>query len=938
MNCLYTIAHYGIKKYSIRDDSLPSNEDFRIIKVAFPTIAFGLKHMIHLHLALLPLTMCRFSVAHLSNTFLHRYLPFESLLKCHAWLGYAVILLVFLAFCTFMAYYGILCSNGDQEICEKFGSEIMITGYVIFILFMSVGISSYYRHTIKYEWFYKIHQIVFVAFFVSIMHTIDKVHRTQGGRSQAYKWFTLSLMLYVSDRLTVSSVKRNRITTVVGYQAMNKTRKPSCKNEKNNGIIILKVAKPESLHFKSGHYIKMKLPLIDSSWHPFTIASSPDSDILEFHINIHDVGSWTYQLLDLIRTRKEKEDDLEPISVEIMGPFGNPIAHYGEHSDALLIGSGTGFVSALSLLQQHITQCISLDPSIYRMQKEKHRDRLDEAAAPHSASQRRNSLESTVIASTKDRQQRIIEARNEIYKHALMFVPFTLDFTSFVLVLSWNNLPFQASSRMEVAICVITILSQILFLAVAVKRGSFFSMKTCLDFLILILCAIGDWFWMSYVGICNLKGSNIFTFCVIAVYILLRLWYEICSTVNSATFHSISKRRQDFLVYDNLTFVWMVRSAKAVEEVLPQFEKLWTNLEYAWGLDLAQDAFKIKIYCTDNDRDSCQALQEVMETSTLNRTCDLNFHRLDFGEILKEHSSAINAEKSVSSSILSFCGSDFLGSLLGQANVLNSIDLMSRGLTHHLYDIKIDSYGAGTISKTNKLSMVADGTTELDRMYSNSNDLELKHSNSSLALTYSNSSDMESNRNIFWESHSLLELQQGTDPTSPHSTFSTLSSSSQNSSLDSTDMYKAEFVKSAWPDSLKEISTTCSSGVGAALRSQLREIEVRKAEIDETIRTRSSMDETSPKRSKEKRISIDTSHHSVYTYMSYLSEEIASPRTFMVNLISSKKEISNDEWSRYLSKLSYGSGFNMTFRDKYKLGETVSRKITFFLPITTDSS
>lgn len=881
--------------------------------------------------------MCRFSVAHLSNTFLHRYLPFESLLKCHAWLGYTVIFLVFLAFCAFMTYYGILCSNGEQEYCQKFGSEIMITGYTAFIIFMSVGISSYYRHTIKYEWFYKIHQIVFVAFFVSIMHTIDKVHRTQGGRSQAYKWFTLSLMLYVSDRLTVSSVKRNRITTVVGYQAMNKTRKPSYTNEKDNGIIILKVAKPESFHFKSGHYIKMKLPLIDSSWHPFTIASSPDADILEFHINVHNVGSWTYQLLDLIRTRKEKENDLEPINVEIMGPFGNPIAHYGEHSDALLIGSGTGFVSALSLLQQHITQCISLDPSIYRMQKEKHRDRLDEAAAPHSASQRRNSLESTVIASTKDRQQRIVEARNEIYKHALMFVPFTLDFTSLVLVLSWNNLPFQASSRMEVSICVITILSQILFLAVAVKRGSFFSMKTCLDFLILILCALGDWYWMSYVGICKLIGTNIFTFCVVAIYILLRLWYEICSTVNSATFHSISKRRQDFLVYDNLTFVWMVRSAKSVEEVLPQFEKLWTNLEYAWGLDLAQDAFKMKIYCTDNDTDSCHALQEVMEMSPLNRTCELNCHRLNFGDILTEHSSAINAEKSVSSSILSFCGSDSLGSLLSQANVLNSIDLMSRGLTHHLYDIKIDSYGAGTSSKTNKLSMVADGTTELDLVYSNSSDLE---------LTYSNPSDMESNWNIFWESHSLTELQQATDPTSPHSTFSTqasmpkscgsLSSSSPNSSLHSTDLYKTEFVKSAWPDSLKEMSITCSSGVGAALRSQLREIEVRKAEIDETIRTRSSLDKTSP--SRRKRISIDTSYHSAYSYMSYLTEEIASPRTFMANLVSSKKEISNDEWSGYLSKLSYGSGFNMTFRDKYKLGETVSRKITFFLPITTDSS
>ena len=76
-----------------------------------------------------------------------------------------------------------------------------------------------------------------------------------------------------------------------------------------------------------------------------------------------------------------------------------------------MIGSGTGFVSGLSLLQQHIEQCVSLDPSVYRMQKEKHRDLLERDGLMMT---RPDNLESAVIASTDDRKQAINIARNQI--------------------------------------------------------------------------------------------------------------------------------------------------------------------------------------------------------------------------------------------------------------------------------------------------------------------------------------------------------------------------------------------------------------------------------------------------------------------------------------------------------------------------------------------
>ena len=390
------------------------------------------------------------------------------------------------------------------------------------------------------------------------------------------------------------------------------------------------------------------------------------------------------------------------------------------------------------------------------------------------------------------------------------------------------------------------------------------------------------------------------------------------------------------MVYDDLTFTWIVRTTDTVEEVLPLFERLWMKLEYAWGLDLAQDAFKLKIYCTDKDRNACQSLQDVIEMGPLHGTCELNFHRPNFSAILKEHSFAINAEKSVSSTIFSFCGSNMLGNLLSQANVLNGIDLMSRGLTKHLYEIKIDSYGAGVISKTKKKKPVVtkSGATK---------------------LVIAQSNETEDGWNVLWESSSLrqrrLEESHLMMPTmsSETSTTSPASVHSFHTPPDGSDSQESGYyIKSAWPLDVFS-SPDSSQGVGAAIRSQMRDIERRKAEIDRTLSSRSidysgrsiinvdnsmhaqrrnsldlsrhsmrSLSSAIQNGIKTKRVSIDTSFHPVVEY-------IEDPRAFMKELVSSKKTIEEEEsWSQYFDKMKNGSLFEMTFKDKYALGKRVS--------------
>ena len=51
----------------------------------------------------------------------------------------------------FFAFFGLLCSDGEQDFCDKFTSEIMITGYYIFAVLLIIGGTSYFRHSIPYE-------------------------------------------------------------------------------------------------------------------------------------------------------------------------------------------------------------------------------------------------------------------------------------------------------------------------------------------------------------------------------------------------------------------------------------------------------------------------------------------------------------------------------------------------------------------------------------------------------------------------------------------------------------------------------------------------------------------------------------------------------------------------------------------------------------------
>lgn len=311
-------------------------------------------HAILFQMALLPLTMVRFSITSLSeSTFINQMVPLNRMLRMHIHLGYIMIGMVFFATCLFLGFFGLLCSDGDEEACGKFTSEIMITGYSIIGFLLLIGVTSYFRHMIPYELFYAIHHLVFVMYFVTIAHTID-VEQRKGvkDRSQTFVWFSATLLFYFCDR---AAMRLNRRYTVRLLESStvssNNNRSNNNNNEKDNDtaddskMIILKTKRPALFRFKPGQHAFLQIRDLknDSSWHPFSIASDPDSSYLEFYIEVQGIKSWSGKLWKLLEKHDNDDNSNKlKVDIDIMGPYGTSLAKLGDHSHVLAMGAGTG--------------------------------------------------------------------------------------------------------------------------------------------------------------------------------------------------------------------------------------------------------------------------------------------------------------------------------------------------------------------------------------------------------------------------------------------------------------------------------------------------------------------------------------------------------------------------------------------------------------------
>lgn len=162
-------------------------------------------HAILFQMALIPFTMSRYTIATFSKSKLNKYLPLDKALRIHIHLGYTMVSIVFAATIVFFVFFGLSCAEGEEAFCDKFTSEIMITGYCILGCLLLMAGTAYFRHSIPYELFYGVHFLFFFAMYVlAIAHTLDIAQRSgKKDRSQTFKWFAAPLLYYICDYVTM---------------------------------------------------------------------------------------------------------------------------------------------------------------------------------------------------------------------------------------------------------------------------------------------------------------------------------------------------------------------------------------------------------------------------------------------------------------------------------------------------------------------------------------------------------------------------------------------------------------------------------------------------------------------------------------------------------------------------------------------------------------
>jgi aquacobalamin reductase/NAD(P)H-flavin reductase len=100
----------------------------------------------------------------------------------------------------------------------------------------------------------------------------------------------------------------------------------------------------EKVDFIAGQYVNFVMS--DEDKRPFSIASSPNSDLIELQIGAFVADSYPMQVLDRI---KSSQDDNKSVTIEV--PLGNAQLRTASERPLLLLAGGTGFSYIKSMFE-----------------------------------------------------------------------------------------------------------------------------------------------------------------------------------------------------------------------------------------------------------------------------------------------------------------------------------------------------------------------------------------------------------------------------------------------------------------------------------------------------------------------------------------------------------------------------------------------------------
>mmetsp|Transcript_1945 Transcript_1945/g.3221 ORF Transcript_1945/g.3221 Transcript_1945/m.3221 type:complete len:586 (-) Transcript_1945:152-1909(-) len=508
-------------------------------------------------------------------------------------------------------------------------------------------------------------------------------------------------------------------------------------------LVILKVQRPALFQFKPGQYAYIRISSIDNHWHPFSIASRPDSPYLEFYIEVFDTKkstTWTKQLWYVLNCERGMDKcNAYNLSLQIMGPYGTSLAGNQNYSHALAIGAGTGVVPILSMFKEHMHSLFALDPNKYFRELESseriarqvelaqdakrgslarkllgcicrssnRKKKSHDASSPRVS--RRDSLTTFIRQSIvkhdelkskeqmkmnmRDLKKSARKATRSIYGTVILsFLP-VVGITLFAMMISWCTIPIEVYPGMVEILKMFTVVFQACFAITAIFFWNLDGILSYVDMIFVLASPFVDVYWAR---ICDTHGrlepGDLVLYSLFIFYMIIRLWVSAIAPAHSSWYRSGNAGLAG--KFDKMTFVWTTRSASQVSEILPDILELWNLLVQKWGLQNARKVCEISIYVTDPDDDACALLRKEFGHTEFYRNGGMRRGRADMKKIIEDHTIGLINSRSNSHSLLTFCGSPSLGREIHYNKISNDmITAMTGNCQSHVMDYVSESYG-----------------------------------------------------------------------------------------------------------------------------------------------------------------------------------------------------------------------------------------------------
>ncbi|XP_078316138.1 dual oxidase 2-like [Crassostrea virginica] len=297
------------------------------------------------------ITMSRNMITFFRETFLHRFIPWDSMHALHKFIAYQALFSTVVhvighginlyhistqtsgdANCYFMEYFratDVLASFHYWA----YGTITGLTGIILtlIVIVMYVFATPYARRN-AFNAFWNTHNLYVLLYVFMIMHGLGRL--VQAPITHTY--LIGPLFIYIIDKLI--SLSRKKIECrVVKAELL-----PS-------DVTALVFQRPTTFDYKSGQWVRIAcLDLGGNEYHPFTISSAPHEEYLSLHIRA--VGPWTYNLRNLYDPDNLEGKSAYP-SVYVDGPYGEGHQDWYRYEVAVLVGGGIGVTPFASILK-----------------------------------------------------------------------------------------------------------------------------------------------------------------------------------------------------------------------------------------------------------------------------------------------------------------------------------------------------------------------------------------------------------------------------------------------------------------------------------------------------------------------------------------------------------------------------------------------------------